>query len=79
MISVKGKIKNGVALPLESVNENDEGQNVIIMFLDEAPKEIINNLKSGGKTLEELIAECEVDTGISDLASRHNHYGLVKV
>lgn len=35
MISVKGTIRNGVALPLEPVKETDEGRPVIITFLDE--------------------------------------------
>jgi hypothetical protein len=75
MISVKGKIKNGVALPLEPVSETDEGRNVIITFLDEDSRTTISKKTNGGaKTLEALIAECEVDTGISDLASQHDHY-----
>ncbi len=72
MISVKGKFKNGVALPLEPVKENQEGKNVIITFLDEEKSESIP--KHGSQTLEDLIEECEVDTGISDLAEQHDHY-----
>jgi hypothetical protein len=73
MISVKGKIKNGVALPLEPVKELQEGRNVIITFLDDesieySPKQI------GNTSLEDLVASCEVDTGINDLASQHDHY-----
>jgi hypothetical protein len=49
MMSVKGKIKNGVVLPLEPVSETDEGRDVLIL-------------------------ECQVDTGIPDLASQHDHY-----
>jgi hypothetical protein len=30
--------------------------------------------KSGAKTLEELIVDCEVDTGIEDLAAQHDKY-----
>ena len=30
--------------------------------------------KNGAKTLEELIVECEVDTGIEDLTAQHNKY-----
>jgi hypothetical protein len=72
MISVKGKFKNGVALPLEPVREIHEGQSVIITFLDEEAKEVLT--ENGAKSLEELIAECEVDTGIEDLAAQHDHY-----
>ena len=71
MISVKGKFKNGVALPLEPVKGLQEGKSVIITFLDEENKTISE--KSNG-CLEDLIAMCEVDTGISDLAEQHDHY-----
>ena len=74
MISVKGKFKNGVALPLEPVENSHEGQEVIITFLDNEAKEVVSEKKNGKKSLEELIAECEVDTGISDLAAQHDHY-----
>jgi hypothetical protein len=74
MISVKGKFKNGVALPLEPVEDFQEGQSVIITFLDEETKEVSKAKKNGGKTLEDLIAESEIDTGIEDLAAQHDHY-----
>jgi len=53
MISVKGKIKNGVALPLEPVKETDEGRNVIITFLDEELKTAISKKTNGAKSLED--------------------------
>lgn len=72
-MSVKGKIKNGVALPLEPVSETDEGRDVMIVFLDETKTaETIEN--EGAPSLEQLILECQVDTGIPDLASQHDHY-----
>ncbi len=74
MISVRGKFKNGVALPLEPVKDFQEGRSVIITFLDEEIKEPLTNKRNGAKSLEDLIAECEVDTGISDLAEQHDHY-----
>ncbi len=74
MISVKGKFKNGVALPLEPVEDFQEGQSVIITFLDEETKEVLKVKKNGSKTLEDLIAESEIDTGIEDLAAQHDHY-----
>jgi hypothetical protein len=74
MISVKGKFKNGVALPLEPVRETHEGQSVIITFLDEKAKEVLTEKKNGTKSLEDLIAECEVDTRIEDLAAQHDYY-----
>ena len=74
MISVKGKFKNGVALPLEPIEKSNEERSVIITFLDEDIKEIFSGKTNGAKSLEELIAECAVDTGISDLAEQHDHY-----
>ncbi len=74
MISVKGKFKNGVALPLEPVEENYEGQSVIITFLEKEAREVSAEKTNGAKSLEDLIAECEVDTGIEDLAAQHDHY-----
>lgn len=74
MISVKGKFKNGVALPLESVKNFQEGQSVIITFLDEETKEVFTKKKNGAKSLEDLIAESEIDTGIEDLAAQHDYY-----
>lgn len=75
MISVKGKIRNGVALPLEPVKKTDEGRNVIITFLDDEGGRTLSKKTNGNRlSLESLIAECAVDTGIPDLASQHDHY-----
>jgi hypothetical protein len=73
MISVKGKIKNGVALPLEPVKEFQEGRNIIITFLDDETEDFTPK-QTSKKSLEDLIAECTVDSGISDLAEQHDHY-----
>ena len=75
MISVKGKIKNGVALPLEPVREADEGRNVIITFVDENADEAKRpNGKNGRVSLKALIDDFQIDSGIEDLASQHDHY-----
>lgn len=75
MISVKGKIKNGVALPLEPVKKSDEGRGVIITFVDEEAEEAKRpNGKNGNVSLKALIDEFQIDTGIEDLASQHDHY-----
>ncbi len=29
---------------------------------------------NGAQSLEDLLANCEVDTGIADLAEQHDHY-----
>lgn len=70
MISVKGTIKNGVVLPLEPVKKTDEGRTVMITFVDDernASTDLPPTAKT--KTFEELIEECQIDTGIIDLAS----------
>jgi len=74
MISVKGKFQNGVALPLEPIEKSHEGRSVIITFLDEQTKEVLSEKTNGAKSLEDLIAECEVDTGIDNLARQHDKY-----
>lgn len=75
MISVKGTIKNGVALPLEPVKKTDEGRIVMITFLNEGPEEAKRpNGKNGKVSLKTLIDEFQIDTGIEDLASQHDHY-----
>jgi hypothetical protein len=75
MISVKGTIKNGVALPLEPVKKTDEGRSVMITFLDEEAEEVKRPNGTNGKvSLKSLIDEFQIDTGIEDLASQHDHY-----
>ncbi len=74
MISVKGKIKNGMALPLKPVAKSDEGRDVIITFLDDESDIAFKAKENGSPSLEDLLAECQVDTGITDLASQHDHY-----
>jgi hypothetical protein len=75
MISVKGTIKNGVALPLEPVDETDEGRSVIITFIDEEPSAIeVATRSAENVSLKSLVDDFQVDTGIEDLASQHDHY-----
>ncbi len=75
MISVKGKIKNGIILPLSPVKKTDEGRKVIITFLDEEAEEVKPpNGTNGRVSLKTLIDEFQIDTGIDDLASQHDHY-----
>ena len=69
MRSVKGKFYNGVATPAEPV-EGHEGELVIITFLDE--ERTADN--SGWQALAQLVEDCAVETGISDLAQQHDHY-----
>jgi hypothetical protein len=74
MISVKGKFQNGVALSLEPVKDSREGQTVIITFLEENGTEVLAEKTNGIQSLEDLLAKCEVDTEIADLAEQHDYY-----
>jgi hypothetical protein len=74
MLSVKGKFQNGVALPDQNV-EGREGRPVIITFVDDSDQAVE---PVGGETgyaaLNRLIEECQVDSGLTDLAHQHDHY-----
>lgn len=74
MLSVKGTFQNGVAHPAEPLAGHN-GQAVIITFLEE------ENLSTQPTTnaavwdgLQQLVEDCVVETGISDLAHQHDHY-----
>ncbi|NKB69676.1 MAG: hypothetical protein GKR89_21605 [Candidatus Latescibacteria bacterium] len=74
MLSVKGTFKKGVAQPLEPVPAQ-EGQSVIITFLEEsAPEPPSATDQTGWEMLDQLVENCAVDTGIKDLAHQHDHY-----
>jgi hypothetical protein len=75
MLSVKGLFHNGVAQPDEPI-EGYEGQPVIITFLEEdtAPSPVLKKEDAAWDELVQLIEECGVETGISDLAHQHDHY-----
>ena len=74
MLSVKGKFQNGIAqtdVPVEGRN----GQSVMITFLEEdnASQSSFTD-DSGWDALEQLLENCVVETGITDLAHQHDHY-----
>jgi hypothetical protein len=74
MLSVRGVFQNGVVRLIEPVEASD-GQSVIITFLDE---DITDSWlpadESAWDDLTQLVDECAVETGITDLAHQHNHY-----
>ncbi len=74
MLSVKGTFQNGVAQPTEPV-EGRDGQTVIITFLDDgntSPPSSVD--EAAWDALAQLVKDCKVETGISDLAHQHDHY-----
>jgi predicted DNA-binding antitoxin AbrB/MazE fold protein len=74
MLSVKGVFQNGVVRPVQPV-EASEGQSVIIIFLDEGvTSSWLSADESAWDALSQLVEECAVETGITDLAHQHDHY-----
>lgn len=72
MLSVKGQYKDGIIAPTEPISQQEEGD-VIITFLassEDAPRIRETNYDA----LTKLIDDCQMDTGISDLAHQHDHY-----
>jgi len=74
MLSVKGTFQNGIAQPIVPI-EGRNGQPVVITFLEE------DNTSQSSFTedlswdaLEQLVKNCAVETGITDLAHQHDHY-----
>ena len=74
MLSVKGVFQNGVVRPIQPVEASD-GQSVIIIFLDEGvTNSWLPTDESAWDALSQLVEECAVETGITDLAHQHDHY-----
>jgi len=74
MLSVKGVFQNGVVRPVQPVEASD-GQSVIIIFLDEGvTSSWLSTDESAWDALSQLVEECAVETGITDLAHQHDHY-----
>jgi len=74
LLSVKGIFKNGVARPAQPV-EGREGQPVVIMFLEEPPdSSTISEEDTTWDALAQLVEDCAVETGVTDLAHQHDHY-----
>lgn len=74
MLSVRGTFRNGVAQPSHPITDHD-GQSVIITFLDGASsRSEPQHNGSDWDALDELINDCKIETGISDLAHEHDHY-----
>lgn len=72
MVSIKGIFNHGVVHPLEAIAAQ-EGQQVIITFVEqENPSEDLEG--SDWEELNQILADCQVDTGIEDLAHQHDHY-----
>jgi hypothetical protein len=74
LLSVKGVFKEGVACPIEKI-EGHDGQQVVITFLDnELTDQAKDEEEAAWDALMQLIEDCTVETGITDLAHQHDHY-----
>lgn len=72
IMSVKGRFKDGIVELLEPVAEREE-QEVIVTFPDDE-KAAPPVQETDYDALTKLIEECQMDTGITDLAHEHDHY-----
>ncbi len=72
MLSIEGTFQNGVVQPDQPVVGRD-GQKVLIVFVQEEDDESpVANTAWGD--FAQLLADCQVRTGISDLAHQQDHY-----
>ena len=71
-VTVKGIYRDGTVELSESIHRRD-GQSVIVTFLEDSDEEEdIDDLT--WSELDEILENCQVSTGISDLAAQHDHY-----
>jgi len=76
MLAVKGVFEKGQARPIYSIRGR-EGQPVIITFLEEpAETERITQVETSAawQAVTQLVESCAVETGLRDLAHRHDEY-----
>ena len=71
-LSVKGVYRNGAVELAESIDKQD-GQTVIVTFLDPVP-ETSDSENDAWDELDNILNECQLSTGINDLAHQHTHY-----
>lgn len=76
MLTIKGRLKGGVIYPTEPVADYDE-EEVLITFLNEqvrpaSPRPAVQ--ETDYDALTKLLDDCQMDTGIEDLAHQHDHY-----
>jgi hypothetical protein len=75
MLTIKGRLKDGVVYPSEPVAGYDQ-EEVLITFLNEQiPLTDARDVQETDyDSLTKLLEECQMDTGIEDLAHQHDHY-----
>ena len=76
MLTIKGRLKDGVVYPTELVAAYDE-EEVLITFLNEQVRPALPRpavQETDYEALTKLLEDCQMDTGIEDLAHQHDHY-----
>lgn len=73
MHEVKGNFRQGVVQPSTPI-EGHEGQSIVITFLEEdnVPSDSMN--EEDWEQLNQILLDCQMDTGIKDLAHQHDRY-----
>ena len=76
MLAVRGVFEKGRARPLGNVRGR-EGQPVIITFLEEpaeSGQKVQEESDEAWQAMRQLVEPCAVETGIPELAHRHDEY-----
>jgi hypothetical protein len=76
MLAVRGIFEKGQARPIGNIRGRD-GQPVIITFLEESVEAKPNaqgDTEDAWQMMAQLVESCAVETGIRDLAHRHDQY-----
>jgi hypothetical protein len=71
MLSVEGTFQNGVVQLNQPAVQRD-GQKVLIVFLQEEGESPIADSAWGD--FAQILEDCQVNTGMRDLAHQHDHY-----
>lgn len=71
--SVKSICHNGTIEVPEGYGQRD-GQSVIVTFLEEEKQEEDIADEAFWTELDSIIQDCQISTGIEDLAANHDHY-----
>ncbi len=76
MLTIKGRIKDGIIYPAEPVAGYDE-EDVLITFLNEQVQTQDTqgqDVPTNWDALDRIIDANQIETGIPDLAHQHDHY-----
>ncbi|MGA7934120.1 MAG: hypothetical protein WCA35_11280 [Kovacikia sp.] len=71
MLSVEGTFQNGVVQLNQPVAGRDGQKVLIVFFQDENEPPIVD---SAWDDFAQLLKDCQIHTGIPDLAHQHDHY-----